>query len=155
MSSLIKQRGTWASFCRRGTAVISRSLCSSSIQGQVSSRTPLEEELRNARPTSEIPGPKAYPLVGSMPKLIKYSSEFCLFSTYLSFFMEQYLVQGSTLVGEYFCVDVFFLFCFFRCLCFRQRIGVITLSNVDNKRFHRLYFHRDIVNHYSLLFLFL
>ncbi|XP_042881564.1 probable cytochrome P450 301a1, mitochondrial isoform X2 [Penaeus japonicus] len=74
MSSLIKQRGTWASFCRRGTAVISRSLCSSSIQGQVSSRTPLEEELRNARPTSEIPGPKAYPLVGSMPKLIKYSN---------------------------------------------------------------------------------
>ncbi|XP_042881582.1 probable cytochrome P450 49a1 [Penaeus japonicus] len=60
MASLIKQRAPWASF--------SRSFRSSSIQGQMA--VPLEEELRTAKPTSEIPGPKVYPVVGTLPAML-------------------------------------------------------------------------------------
>ncbi|XP_042881562.1 probable cytochrome P450 301a1, mitochondrial isoform X6 [Penaeus japonicus] len=66
MASLAKQRALWASLSKQ--AGVSRSLRSSSIQGQTA--VPLEEEFKNAKPTSEIPGPKVYPLVGTLPGML-------------------------------------------------------------------------------------
>ncbi|ROT76614.1 hypothetical protein C7M84_004799 [Penaeus vannamei] len=67
MASFPKQRALWASLSRR--ALISRPLVTSSIQGQMA--VPLEDELRSAKPLSEMPGPKAYPVIGSFPDMFK------------------------------------------------------------------------------------
>ncbi|XP_027212219.1 probable cytochrome P450 49a1 [Penaeus vannamei] len=67
MVLLVKKRALLASLSRR--AVISRCLGSSSIQEQLA--VPLEEEIRDAKPISEIPGPKSYPVVGSLLTIMK------------------------------------------------------------------------------------
>ncbi|XP_037784537.1 uncharacterized protein LOC119580457 [Penaeus monodon] len=67
MAYILKRRALWASLSRRTD--ISRCFGSSSIQEQLA--VPLEEELRSAKPTSEIPGPKAYPVFGSMFTMMK------------------------------------------------------------------------------------
>ncbi|XP_063586001.1 probable cytochrome P450 49a1 [Penaeus indicus] len=66
MALLMKQRVLWASLTK-GT-VISRCLGSSSIQGQVAAS--LEDELKAAKPLSEMPGPKTYPVIGSLPDML-------------------------------------------------------------------------------------
>ncbi|XP_063586002.1 probable cytochrome P450 49a1 [Penaeus indicus] len=74
MAYILKRRAVWASLSRQTD--IPRCLGSSSIQGQLA--VPLEKEMRSAKPTSEIPGPKARPVIGSllnMPRGLKFDKK--------------------------------------------------------------------------------